>query len=403
MYRKAVNYLRGQAVVQVVCAAPERVVNLCAAHGVPFWDLTWQSETAFRVTTTLSGAHRLREVTAEVGAEVTVLRRSGAPELWRRCRRRYVLLAAALVLPLLLAVGSAFIWDFEVTGNDTVPTEQILQALERCGIRVGTRGIGLDQDDLRNRVLPLLPDVVYMAVNVRGCTAHVQVVERTRPPHIYRDSDVQNIVAARDGLVTKVEALDGAACVSVGDTVQAGQVLLSGVADSPRGCRYMRATGRVWARTWYQWEVYVPVTVMQKNAEGTLAERVTKRVTIDVGRQRIKLYAGGSVLQGNCDKITEYHGLRLPFGLRLPVTLVVERTVQYTAAPAALAREQAAAQGEAQLKTQLAQAIGDDGVILCTEFSRREASDGLWITLWAECEEQIGADAPLAITSDTGR
>ena len=70
MYRKAVNYLRGQAVVQVVCAAPERVVNLCAAHGVPFWDLTWQSETAFRVTTTLSGAHRLREVTAEVGAEV---------------------------------------------------------------------------------------------------------------------------------------------------------------------------------------------------------------------------------------------------------------------------------------------------------------------------------------------
>ena len=30
-----------------------------------------------------------------------------------------LLLAAALVLPLLLAVGSAFIWDFEVTGNDT--------------------------------------------------------------------------------------------------------------------------------------------------------------------------------------------------------------------------------------------------------------------------------------------
>ena len=34
MYRKAVNYLRGQAVAEVVCTAPERVVNLCAAHGM---------------------------------------------------------------------------------------------------------------------------------------------------------------------------------------------------------------------------------------------------------------------------------------------------------------------------------------------------------------------------------
>ena len=34
MYRKAVNYLRGQAVAEVVCTAPERVVNLCAAHGI---------------------------------------------------------------------------------------------------------------------------------------------------------------------------------------------------------------------------------------------------------------------------------------------------------------------------------------------------------------------------------
>ena len=62
MYRKAVNYLRGQAVAEVVCTAPERVVNLCAAHGIPFWDLTWLTETSFRVTTTLSGARRLAEV-----------------------------------------------------------------------------------------------------------------------------------------------------------------------------------------------------------------------------------------------------------------------------------------------------------------------------------------------------
>ena len=60
MYRKAVNYLRGQAVVRITCETPERVVNLCAAHGIPFWDVDWRTERCFRVTTTLPGLRRLR-------------------------------------------------------------------------------------------------------------------------------------------------------------------------------------------------------------------------------------------------------------------------------------------------------------------------------------------------------
>ena len=399
MYRGLVNYLRGQTVVEVVCATPERVVNLCAAGGVPFWNVRWLTAERLRFTTTRSGERRLREIMAELDAEVSVVERSGAPELWRRVRRRYVLLGAAALLPLVLAVSAGRIWGFEVSGNDTVATPEILQALERCGVAVGTRGVGLDQDDLRNRVLPLLPDVVYLAVNVRGCTAHVQVVERTRPPHLYRDSDVQNVVAARDGLITKIEALDGVTCVQVGDTVQAGQVLLGGVADSPRGCRYMRAHGRIRARTWYCWTVPVPLDVCEKTGE----EGAVTRVAVDIGRQRIKLYAGGSVLPVDCDKITEYRGLRLPFGLRLPMTLAVERTVTHTVYDGQRAEDDARAEGQRQLLAQLRQTIGEDGAILQTDVSARRQGAYLMVTLRAECEEQIGVDAPLAITSDTGR
>ena len=391
MYRKAVNYLRGQAAVEITSSAPERVVNLCAAHGIPFWDVDWRTDRCFRVTTTLPGLCRLREVTADTDADIRLLRKTGAPELWRRCRRRYVLLAAALVLPLLLALGSAFIWDFAVSGNDTVPTEEILQALERCGVRVGTRGVGLDQDDLRNRVLPMLPDVVYLAVNVRGCTAHVQVVERTRPPHLYRDSDVQNIVARRDGLVTEVTALDGAAAVSPGDTVTAGQLLISGAADSPRGVRLMRATGTVRARTWYTLTVPIPLAAEERAGE---SGHVT-RLSLDAGRRRIKFYGGGSVLGADCAKIAEYQPAVLPFGLRLPLSLVTERTVAYDTVPARNAAEAARREGEAQLLYQLRQTIGEDGAVLHTAFSREERNGWLYVTLRAECEEQIGMEVPL--------
>ena len=400
MYRGLVNYLRGQTVLEVSCATPERVVNLCAAGGVPFWNVTWLTAERLRFTTTRSGERRLREIMAELDAEVSVVERSGAPELWRRVRRRYVLLGAAALLPLVLAVSAGRIWGFEVSGNDTVATPEILQALERCGVAVGTRGVGLDQDDLRNRVLPLLPDVVYLAVNVRGCTAHVQVVERTRPPHLYRDSDVQNVIAEKDGLITRIEALDGVTCTAVGEVVQAGQVLLSGVADSPRGYRCLRATGRVWARTWYEWTVPIPLRTEVKTEE---ADSCT-RLWLDMGRQRIKLCGGGSVVEGNCDKITEYRRLRLPFGVQTPVTLAVERTVRHTAYAGERPEAEARAEGERQLLAQLEQTIGEDGRILRRETLGRRQGAYLLVTLRAECEEQIGADAPLRIiTSDTGR
>lgn len=248
-----------------------------------------------------------------------------------------------------------------------------------------------------------MPDVVYLAVNVKGCTAHVQVVERVRPPHLYRDSDVQNIVAARDGLITKIEALDGVTCAAVGETVQAGQVLLSGVADSPRGCRYMRATGRIWARTWYEWTVPVPLETVLK--DGTEPVKTRTHTALDLGRHRIALPAGDSILQGreNCDKIIRYRGVQLPFGLRLPVTLVTETVAEPAVYDGQRPEGEARAEGQKQLEAQLAQTIGDDGRVLKADVSARRQGAYLMVTLRAECEEQIGVDAPLTITSDTGR
>lgn len=394
MYRKLVNELQGKTVLEVRSRAPERVVNLCAANGVPFWEVEWRSADTLRLTTTRAGERRLRALAGELEAEVHIVRRQGLPELWRRVRRRYVLLLAAAAVPIVLAVGSGYIWTFEVSGADTVPQEKILQALERCGVKVGTRGVGLDQDALRNRVLPLLPDVVYLTVNVRGCTARVQVVERTRPPHLYRDSDVQNLVAAKDGLITEVRALDGAVCVQVGDTVRSGQLLISGVADSPRGVRYMRATGTVRARTWYTLTVPIPL-----RTDDAAEEAETKKSTafsLTVGRHRIKFLQGGSELPMDCAKIIEKSSLPPIFGLSLPLSWTRETVVELPS----LSREEilaaAKSEGEAQLLRQLTETIGEPGEIKSTAFTCREEENCLYVTLQAECEEQIAVAQPTA-------
>lgn len=399
MYRKVLNYLRGQVTVEVESAAPERVLNLCAAHGIPFWGLTWLSELRLRATIDRAELPRLRQVLTQTDAVLTVVRTKGAPEVWRQYRRRYVLLAAAGLLVLVMGLGSTHIWAFQVTGNDTVPTETILRTLEKYGVALGARS-RIRQEELRNHVLLELPDVVWLTVNMRGCTAHVQVVERQRPPHLYTDGEITNVVAARDGLVTSVQALDGEAQVMAGSTVTAGQVLISGVVDSDRrGYRLLHGMGQVWARTWYELSVSVPLTVREKGRE----TGAVTRLAVDVGRNRIKIYGKGSMTGPDCDKMTLYHQARLPFGLTLPVTLVTERTVRYAAGETERSLEEARAEGEAQLMAQLRTALAQrDGSLLHHRFDAVRQGTRLVVTLHAECEEQIGVSSPLDI-QDMGR
>lgn len=392
MYARVWNYLRGTVCLACRSAAPERVLNLCAAHEIPFWDVRWESEERFTLRTTREGARRLAEVTQETEAELTPLEERGAPLALWRLRRRYVLVLALAVAMVLIWYGNTFIWAFQVTGNDTVPTEAILRALERNGVTLGTRSLSFDQEELRNHVLLELGDISWLSVNVKGCTAHVQVVERKRPPEMAQKGTPANIVARRAGIIERVEALDGRALVQKGDTVQAGQLLLSGVSDGRfGGVRFMEARGRVYARTWYTLTAHVPLTAAEKTGEG---ERDT-RLALDVGKKRIKIYGKGSITGAGCDKITVYHPLTLPFGLRLPLTAVVETTTRWEQETVTRTVAEAQAEGEALLLHRLEALLGEDGEVVSTGFSTAKDDGVLTVTLTAECREEIGLSVPV--------
>ena len=400
MYRQIVHFLQGQVLVRIECGCPERVLNLCGARGIPFWELTWESPVCLTLRAVGRDLPRLRQAAEDAGGSLHLCRSGGVPVFWRRLRRRYVLLAGAVLAVTLMFGGNLVIWDFQVSGNDTVPTESVLQALERCGVRVGTRGVGLDQDELRNRVLPLLPDVVYLAVNVKGCTAHVQVVERKRPPAVVQESQVCNVVARREGLVTRVQALDGKAVAAPGSVVTEGELLISGVADSERsGLRLLHGMGEVWARTWYDLSVSVPLKTTEKTGEG----RKKLHLSLDFGRRRIKFYGKGSITGVDCDKITYYKPFTLPGGLRLPLTLVRERITAWEGTAAERTEQSARQEGEQQLLALLSARLPEGSTVTDTRFAAVRQGDRLTVVLKAEGLEQIGQTVTLPETETTQR
>lgn len=132
----------------------------------------------------------------------------------------------------LFFANSFFIWDFEVSGSETVPAEKILRVLEKQGLRRGSFAYSFRPQDICNRALPELPELAWLTVNVRGCRAYVSVRDRVPKPELADDRTPTNVVAKRDALVTEVRAYDGRATVRKGGTVTAGQLLISGAVQT---------------------------------------------------------------------------------------------------------------------------------------------------------------------------
>ena len=74
-----ISRLRGQVWVRVECPFPERVLNLCGERNLAFWDLEWESETAFTCRLSRQDFAALRRAVEPLDCSLRVVRREGAP------------------------------------------------------------------------------------------------------------------------------------------------------------------------------------------------------------------------------------------------------------------------------------------------------------------------------------
>ena len=392
--RQFVNLLRGSVRLEVAGDFPERFLNLAAQRGTAFWGLERPDDRTLRLTVAWTDRRGLEELAERTGCVIREGRKGGIPPFLLRFQKRYALLAGLILALLSALVLSRFIWVVEVRGNRRVPTQVILTELWRHGVRPGTYGPGIQARETANQVLLRLEDLSWMAINVRGITAQVEVREKTEPPEVVDRKELGDIVAEAPGLVTEITVLSGDAAVAEGATVLPGEVLIRGSVrmDPPEysglPVRYqpVRAMGKVEGRTWRTLTAAIPLTAQGKDYTGD--EAVQWSVTF-LGRRK-NIFQSSSISAARYDKISHTWEGRLPLHLSLrreqfrgyeTVTLPVDRT----AARALL---------ESQLLDQLLTQLGKSGQEVSHSFEEREAEGWLYVTLTAECTEELGRFLP---------
>ena len=404
MLLRLVNALRGSVRLEVEGAFPERFLNLCAQRGILFWNVEWMEATRLRLTVTRRGSRQAAALGERTLCTVTPAGRSGMPYFLARFRKRYAFWVGMGLSMAAVCVLSSFVLTIEVKGNTTVPTAQILTELRRQGLGIGTFGPGLDERTVGNKVLLQLPQLSWLSINLYGTRAEVLVREAVEAPELVDAQEYGSVVARASGIVTRVEALTGEAVVKVGDTVLEGETLISGTvhlegpaySDKPEiGQMQVRASGRVYARTWRTMAAQLPLEAQVKRYTG---EETNLWSVTALGR-RTDFFGKGGISFDRYDKISRTWTLTLPGGEEMPLAVQRETCRAYELETLAVEPDAAQAMLKQRLLEALEEAVGE-GEIVGTEFAVETADGMLKVTLQAECREEIGTFVPDSTTQE---
>lgn len=373
--------IRGTAELEISGVMPESLLNAAAGAGVRVWGIEKPDAYTLRLSCFERQLRRIEELARRCGCDCRVLAQYGGSRTLRFALRRRALLLGMLLATALLGVSSLFVWRVEVTGCQTLSRGELLRALEDCGVDVGCFWPGVDTERVRNEVMLKCPEIGWIGVNFIGSRAVVKVIERQTKPEIYRQEGTEELIAAKDGLVRRVSALNGNALVSPGQIVSAGQTLVSAQRESlSGGVITASARGSVMAETWTTRVAVCPAREQYKSAVG----RGFTRFAVIFGKRRINLsFRTGKALDGY-DKIVAEYTLGVKGLFSLPIRLVTERYVRYEL-------REAESRNAAEMAQRLLsmQTLSTEGQLLDYDISRAVTRGLLLVTLRAHCIENI--------------
>lgn len=273
MLLKLLRFLRGSVDLSVNGTYPERFINVTNRNRVRLWNVRRRGE-GFSVSMYRSDYRRIRPLAKGANVRLKLENKRGLPTFVFRYRQRIGVLIGACTFIVAVFVMSMFIWSIDITGLESVSQTQMQAILRDHGLYIGAFKPGLNVQKIARDILIERHEIGWMAINMTGSYASVEVKEESPPPGV-EDVDLPcNIKAKCDGLLLRIEAREGTSTLTEGSGVIEGQLLVSGVIEDADGTsRLVHADARILARTTRQASFSLSKNVTTLRPTGETAHR----------------------------------------------------------------------------------------------------------------------------------
>ena len=334
-----IRFLRGEMRVRITGASVERCMNLLSEEKIDFWGICRKDELNVELSMLSKEKRRLPALALRSFCTTEILSERGLIKYLQPLRKRPLLLFGTAFVLMLSFFLQSFVWVIEVEGEERVHEKVILRELEALDIRFGAWASSIDPQLTKARMLNAVPELSWLAVNRTGGKLTVLVTERDvamseKPPY-----QAGSIIAARDGLITDYNILEGMRLCKRGDAVKAGQILVSGYEDYGLYLRAVCADAEIYATTWHAGTVAMPAQHMEKRYTG----KEWTQISLLLGRKRINLCGNSGIFTACCDRMINVKKVSIA-GYEFPLAIETATYREYEEIPsevdAAAARQQ---------------------------------------------------------------
>ena len=301
------EYIYGTATYTLTGADPEGCLNRLNRQGIDLWDLKQDSALSLSFTSWEKDSRQIHDLSGRACCEAELRHNRSLGGDFRRALRRPLLLLSVLGAFLLSFLMEGLVWKIRIDVEDPHIASEISHVLWNKGVHIWTKTENVDPQQLRYALLTEIPELSWVAVNPKGGKLTVLALPKEEMNRL-TDETPGNLIACRDGVITDSVILEGMPLVKTGQSVQTGQILVSGVEDYGLYLKAVHAEGEIYGQTWHRGTLISPSQQGIKVYTG----RTYHESNLIVGRKFIKFSGSSSILGGSCDKMIDTEQMRLP-------------------------------------------------------------------------------------------
>ncbi len=226
-------------------------------------DISFPRKSGYTMRGTVQAAEyrSLCKIARRLGLKMRIEKKHGIYFTLKRHRDKIGFAAGAIFAAAVVLFLNLFVWEINISGNKAVSSEEIMATLANSGLKTGTLRTAHDARKIEWNIMNDNKEIAWATVNIQGCCVNVVVSETRREAEMkYDDDKPVNIIAAKYGVIRKMDVFDGQGVVKVGDAVMKGDLLVSATFEDRHGKLTLKhSRARVMAETDYEITVEFPL------------------------------------------------------------------------------------------------------------------------------------------------
>lgn len=247
-------------------------------RNINFYDITYLNRgRSVQVTINTNDYHKIKEI--KTIYEICVIRLKGFVYFQNLLKRYQVFLISFLLGIFLLIFLSHVIFSVEVIHNSGDVRNFIKEELEEYGVKqFGFVKTFNEKEKIVSSLMQKNNQIIEWIDLTRVGTKYEVRVEVRKTKTEEEGNEPRDLIAKKKGIILSIEASQGEVIKKVNDYVNVGDTIISGTIHKNEEVKsYVHAKGKVFAETWYQVKVEIPLLYKESTKTGNSKKAIMFR------------------------------------------------------------------------------------------------------------------------------